>query len=91
MDSGSESEANMMPIVKKTPPTVERRMQLEEPLSQLLDDHSKFVDCTPDPAANFTLPRMFARDKDYQKRRASQSAGLTARETTASCHSARTA
>jgi hypothetical protein len=71
-----------MAMVKKPPETVERRIRLEEPVSQLLDDYSRFVDCTPDYVANFALRKMLARDPEYRKWRASQSS-VSSRKTAA--------
>jgi hypothetical protein len=62
-----------MAMIKKPPETVARRIRLEEPVSQLLDDHSRFVDCTPDYVANFALRKMLARDPEFKKWKASQS------------------
>jgi hypothetical protein len=56
-----------MAIVKKPPETVNRPLQLERPVSELLDDYARFVDCTVDYVANFALRKMRARDPDYRK------------------------
>jgi hypothetical protein len=80
-----------MALVKKPPETIERRIHLEEPVSRLLDDYCKFVDCTPDYVANFALKKMLARDPEYKKWKASQSADPPAKEPTALSHTARTA
>ena len=56
-----------MAIVKKPPETVNRPLQLDRPVSELLDDYARFVDCTPDYVANFALRKMLARDPDYRK------------------------
>jgi hypothetical protein len=56
-----------MAIVKKPPETVDRSLQLERPVSELLDDYARFVDCTPDYVANFALRKTLARDPDYRK------------------------
>jgi len=61
-----------MPIVKKPPETVSRPLRLEQPVSDLLDDYSRFVDCTPDYVANFALRKELARDPDYKRWKASQ-------------------
>jgi len=42
-----------------------------EPVSELLDDYSKFVDCTPDYLANFASGKTLARDPGYRKWKAS--------------------
>lgn len=54
-------------IVKKPPESVTRSLSLEKPVSKLLDDYSRFVDCTPDYVANFALKRMLSRDREYKK------------------------
>jgi len=70
-----------MAIVKKPPESVNRSLSLEKPVSELLDDYSKFVDCAPDYVTNFALKKMLARDPEYKKWRASKiSAGLAAIE-----------
>ena len=79
-----------MPLVKKPPVTVERRLQLDEPVSKLLDDYCKFVDCTPDYVANFALKKMLARDPEYRKWKTSQSAATPPREAVAAAPGART-
>jgi hypothetical protein len=73
-------------LVKKPPQTIERRIELEEPVSRLLDDYCKFVDCTPDYVTNFALKKMLARDPDYKKWKASQPGISTIRGTAASSH-----
>jgi hypothetical protein len=66
-----------MAIVKKPPESVNRPLQLERPGSELLDDYSRFVDCTPDYVANFALRKSLARNPDYRKWKARQN-GATA-------------
>ena len=56
-----------MALIKRPPETVARSIQLEEPVSKLLDDYCRFVDCTPDYVTNFALRKMLARDPDYKK------------------------
>jgi hypothetical protein len=68
-----------MALIKKPPETVERHLRLEEPVSQLLDDYCRFVDCTPDYVTNFALRKLLARDPEYKKWRVSQPAGPAAR------------
>ena len=62
-----------MATIKKPPETVERTLRLEQPVSHLLDDYSRFVDCTPDYVANFALREVLARDSDYKRWKASGS------------------
>jgi hypothetical protein len=66
-----------MALIKKPPESIERRIRLEEPVSRLLDDYCRFVDCTPDYVANFALRKMLARDPEYKKWKASQHATAT--------------
>jgi hypothetical protein len=65
-------EEEYMAIVKKPPESVSRSLQLEQPVSVLLDDYARFVDCTPDYVANFALRKTLARDPDYKKWKAGQ-------------------
>ena len=64
-----------MAFIKKPPVNVERTLQLEKPVSELLDEYCRFVDCTADYVANFALRKMLARDPEYRKWKASQDAG----------------
>lgn len=66
-----------MAIIKKPPESVSRSLKLEQPVSDLLDDYSRFVDCTSDYVANFALRKTLARDPDYKKWKAAQN-GTTA-------------
>lgn len=61
-----------MAFIKKPPVSVERTLQLEKPVSDLLDEYCRFVDCTADYVANFALRKMLARDPEYRKWKASQ-------------------
>jgi hypothetical protein len=65
-------EEENMAIVKKPPESVSRSLQLEQPVSALLDDYARFVDCTADYVANFALRKTLARDPDYKKWKAGQ-------------------
>ena len=56
-----------MAIIKRPPESVSRSLSLEKPVSELLDDYCKFVDCTPDYVANFALKKTLSRDPDYKK------------------------
>jgi hypothetical protein len=75
-----------MAFIKKPPENVSRTLQLEKPVSELLDEYCRFVDCSPDYVANFALRRMLARDPEYRKWKASrdQSNGNTAESQSAS-------
>ena len=68
-----------MAIVKKPPESVSRSLQLEQPVSALLDDYARFVDCTPDYVANFALRKTLARDPDYKKWKAGQNGTPTSK------------
>jgi TrbL/VirB6 plasmid conjugal transfer protein len=61
-----------MAFIKKPPVNVERTLQLEKPVSELLDEYCRFVDCTADYVANFALRKMLARDPEYRKWKVSQ-------------------
>ena len=56
-----------MAIIKKPPQSVHRSLQLEQPVSDLLDDYARFVNCTADYVANFALQKTLRRDPDYKK------------------------
>jgi hypothetical protein len=56
-----------MAIVKRPPESVTRSLSLEKPVSELLDDYCKFVDCSADYVANFALRKMLSRDPEYKK------------------------
>ncbi len=79
-----------MALIKRPPETIERRIRLEEPVSRLLDDYCRFVDCTPDYVTNFALRKMLARDPEYKRRKASENASLTVKESPAVAHTQRT-
>jgi hypothetical protein len=64
-----------MALIKKPPETVQRSLCLEVPVSQLLDDYGRFVDCTPDYVANFALRKILGGDPEYRKWKASQPTG----------------
>ena len=61
-----------MAYIKKPPENVSRSLQLEKPVSDLLDDYCKFVEVTPDYVANFALRKTLARDPEYKKWKAIQ-------------------
>jgi hypothetical protein len=69
-----------MPIVKKAPGLMTREVKLEEPVNQLLEDYSRFIESSPDHVVNSVLKKLW-RDQDYRKwrdeRRAAQSASNT--------------
>jgi bacterioferritin (cytochrome b1) len=63
-----------MSFIKKPHVNVERTLQLEKPVSELLDEYCRFVDCSADYVANFALRKMLARDPEHRKWKASQDA-----------------
>jgi hypothetical protein len=75
-----DEEGNMA-IIKKPPQTVNRSLQFDQPVSDLLDDYARFVDCTPDYVANFALRKTLARDPEYKKWRASRDGAATGKGT----------
>jgi hypothetical protein len=62
-----------MALVKKPPETVSRTVKLDQPVSELLDEYCRFVDCTADYVTNFTLRKTLARDSDFKKWKATRS------------------
>jgi hypothetical protein len=66
------NQETSMAFIKKPPENVSRSSQLEKPVSELLDDYRKFVDCTPDYVANFALRKTLARDPEYRNGKATQ-------------------
>jgi hypothetical protein len=63
-----------MAYIKKPPELVSRSLKLEQPVSELLEDYSRFVECTPDHVANYVLKKLLWRDPEYRKWRAEQKA-----------------
>jgi len=70
-----------MAIIKKPPQTVNRTLQLDQPVSDLLDEYARFVDCTPDYVANFALRKTLQRDPEYKKWKANQNGDAPANQT----------
>jgi hypothetical protein len=66
-----------MPIVKKAPGIMTRKVKLEEPVNQLLEDYARFIESSADRVVNAVLKKVLWRDQDYLKwrdaRRTSQS------------------
>jgi len=56
-----------MAYIKKPPQVVSRSIKLEQPVSELLDDYSRFVECTPDHVTNYVLKKLLWRDPEYRK------------------------
>ena len=61
-----------MAYIKKPPQVVSRSIKLEQPVSELLDDYSRFVECTPDHVTNYVLKKLLWRDPEYRKWRTEQ-------------------
>ena len=66
-----------MSIVKKAPAVITREVKLEEPVNELLEDYSQFIESNADHVINAVLKKVLWRDQDYRKwreaRRKSQS------------------
>ncbi len=56
-----------MPIIKKAPAILSRELQMEEPVSTLLDDYAQFIESSPDHVVNSVLKKTLWRDQDYRK------------------------
>ena len=63
-----------MPYIKKPPEVVSLTLKLEQPVSELLDDYSRFVECSPDHVANFVLKKLLWRDPEYRTWRSEKKA-----------------
>ena len=61
-----------MPLIKKAPAIVPLKVQIEEPVRQLLEDYARFIDSTPDHVVSTVLKRTLWRDQDYRKWRDEQ-------------------
>lgn len=59
--ASNPQEERKMPYIKKPPELVSRSIKLEQPVSELLDDYSRFVECTPDHVANYVLKKLSTR------------------------------
>jgi hypothetical protein len=71
---------NKMSIVKKAPCIMTREIRLEEPVSELLDDYSCFIESTADHVVNAVLKTVLWRDQDYRKWREARRKVKSARE-----------
>lgn len=56
-----------MPIVKKAPGVMTREVKLEEPVNDLLEDYSRFIESNADHVVNAVLKKVLWRDQDYRK------------------------
>jgi len=61
-----------MAYIKKPPQFISRSIELEEAVSDLLNEYARFVECTPDHVANSALKKILWRDREYRKWRAEQ-------------------
>jgi len=61
-----------MAYIKKPPQFIIRSIELEESVSDLLNEYARFVECTPDHVANSVLKKILWRDPEYRKWRAEQ-------------------
>lgn len=68
-----------MAYIKKPPEQVSRSLKLELPVSELLDDYSHFIECTPDHVTNYVLKKLLSRDPEYKKWRAAQKTAMPAK------------
>ena len=68
-----------MAYIKRPPELVSRPLKLEQPVSELLDDYSNFIECTPDHVTNYVLKKLLSRDPEYKKWRASRKAAMPAK------------
>jgi hypothetical protein len=56
-----------MSIVKKAPSIMTREIKFEEPVNELLEDYSRFIESTADHVVNAVLKKVLWRDQDYRK------------------------
>jgi len=61
-----------MTLIKKPPHVISRSIELEESVSDLLNEYARFVECTPDHVANSALKKTLSRDREYRRWRAEQ-------------------
>ena len=52
-----------MSIIKKAPSIMTREIKLEEPVNELLDDYSCFIESTADHVVNTVLKKVLWRDQ----------------------------
>jgi len=61
-----------MAYIKKPPQFIIRSIELEESVSDLLNEYARFADCTPDHVANSALKKALSRDREYRMWRTEQ-------------------
>jgi hypothetical protein len=81
-ESAREPQEEKMAYIKKPPELISRSLKLEQPVSELLDDYSNFIECTPDHVTNYVLKKLLSRDPEYKKWRAGQKTAMPARTAT---------
>src|SRR6266480_425113 len=62
-ESAKEPQEEKMAYIKKPPALVSRSLELERPVSELLDDYSSFIECTPGHVTNYVLKKLLSRDQ----------------------------
>jgi hypothetical protein len=78
-ESAREPQEEKMAYIKRPPELVSRSLKLEQPVSELLDDYSSFIECTPDHVTNYVLKKLLSRDPEYKKWRASRKTAIPAK------------
>jgi hypothetical protein len=61
-----------MAYIKKPSQVISRSIELEQSVSDLLNEYARFVECTPDYVVNFALKKTLWRDREYRRWRAQQ-------------------
>ena len=56
-----------MPLIKKAPGIVTLEVKIEQPVKELLEDYSRFIDSTPGHVVNVVIKKTLWRDQDYRK------------------------
>ena len=62
-----------MPLIKKAPGIVTLEVKIEQPVKELLEDYSRFIDSTPGHVVNVVIKKTLWRDQDYRKWREARS------------------
>jgi hypothetical protein len=79
-----------MPFIKKPAETVTGSVRLEQPVSELLDEYCRFVECTADYVTNFALRKTLSRDPEYKRWKVAQTESASRNGTTTSRPTTRT-
>jgi len=64
-----------MALVKKPPETISRTLKFDQPISELLDEYCRFVDCTPHYITNCLLRKTFAQNAEFRRWKAARNGG----------------